>query len=243
MTLGDFLRQCAFRLYDPARQLLVQDWSLGVELKGSALIPLFVFLLCLRKGVPWLLLLGAVFPFLTETGHYYSSFVIGAVLARYGAQAVQRLPPNRFTKGLLLLLGLVIYQAWGAITDVYPNQRMPGQIGWVATSLGCALILLAVFSSPSLQAWLNHKFMVFLGRVSYSVYLLQFIILLCLLPPLVRLGNLCGLSTGPGLFILTLLVSSAATIAAAAVTYRLIEVPAINLGHQLTQKLQKRFQK
>jgi len=84
---------------------------------------------------------------------------------------------------------------------------------------------------------------VFLGRVSYSVYLVQFIIILCWLPPLVRWGNDCGITNRLGLFALTLLVSVAATVGFSAITYRLVEVPAINLGHWLTRELQARFQK
>lgn len=47
LTAPDFFRQCLFVLDDWTRQLLNQDWSLGVELKGSALIPLFV--ICARR--------------------------------------------------------------------------------------------------------------------------------------------------------------------------------------------------
>ncbi len=99
-------------------------------------------------------------------------------------------------------------------------------------------MLLAAASSQSIQKWLSRKPLVFLGRVSYSVYLLQFIFILCLLPPLVRLANGWGLASRPGLFALTLLASVGATVGCSAITYRFIELPAINLGHRLTKKLQ-----
>jgi len=240
VTAKDFLRQCAFRLHDVSRQLLVQDWSLGVELKGSVMIPFFVFLLQ-RGRMGWLLLvLALAFPACLGYGHCYVSFIIGAVLARYGEFTI---PSVRFAKAALLILGLLLYQTNGMLIALFPATKLAGQCGWIVTSLGCALGLLAVFGSQSLQQRLSHKPVVFLGRVSYSVYLVQFIIILCWLPPLVRWGNDCGITNRLGLFVLTLLVSVAATVGFSAITYRLVEVPAINLGHWLTRELQARFQK
>jgi peptidoglycan/LPS O-acetylase OafA/YrhL len=111
------------------------------------------------------------------------------------------------------------------------------------TAFGCAAILISVFSSQTLQRTLNCKPVVFLGRISYSVYLLQFIIILCLLPPLVSLFNQCGLASPFVLFPLTLLASLAATIGAAALMYRFIELPVINFSHWLTRKIQLHFHK
>jgi len=53
---------------------------------------------------------------------------------------------------------------------------------------------------------------VFLGKISYSVYLVQFIIILCLLPPLVRLANDHGIIRPFTLFLLTFTVSVGATL-------------------------------
>jgi peptidoglycan/LPS O-acetylase OafA/YrhL len=164
MTAEDFFRQCAFQLHDFSRQLLVQDWSLGVELKGSLLIPLFVFLLQ-RGHMGWLLLVLAVaFPICLGTGQYYVSFIIGAVLARYGEFAI---PSVRFAKAALLVLGLLLYQTIGILIAIFPGPKLASQYGWgwIATSLGCALVLLAVFGSQSLQQRLSHKSVAFLGRV------------------------------------------------------------------------------
>jgi peptidoglycan/LPS O-acetylase OafA/YrhL len=44
LTAGNFIWQCLFMLHDPRVQLLNQDWSLGVELKASIALPLFIFL-------------------------------------------------------------------------------------------------------------------------------------------------------------------------------------------------------
>ena len=182
LTVGDFFRQCAFLLHDPHRQLLNQDWSLGVELKGSILIPLFLFLLR-GKRIVFLIVLAVALPICVETGRYYVSFIIGVLLARYGEfAAVWLWQAGRLTKVLFLIGGLSLYQTFGVVMFIFHETLPAYQCGWIATSLGCALILVAIFGSKSLQQWLSRKPMIFLGRISYSVYLLQFIVILCLLP-------------------------------------------------------------
>lgn len=243
LTAGDFFRQCAFLLHDATRQLLNQDWSLGVELKGSVLIPLFLFL-AHRKRVGLELMLAAGFLAFVGTGHYYVSFIIGVLVARYADFFAARfMPSGRLARMAVLFLGLLLYQGFG-LSVRYLHETQPAyKLGWVITSLGCAIVLLSTFGSQTLQNLLNYKPMVFLGRVSYSVYLLQFIIIMCLLPPLVRLVNGWGIVQRPALFGLTILASVGTTIGCAAITYRFVEVPAINLGHRLTKEIQRRFQK
>jgi peptidoglycan/LPS O-acetylase OafA/YrhL len=243
LTTGDFFRQCVFMLHDNSRLLLNQDWSLGVELKGSVLIPLFVFLLR-RRWLPVLFGLAVAFVVFVGTGHYYVSFIMGALLAWYGQPLGSRLSlaPAR-TRFLVLILGLLFYQTFSALSVYFNGAWTAYKYGWLLSSIGCVLILLSVFASRTLQTWLNHGVFTFLGRISYSVYLLQFVVILCLLPPLVQWLNGLGVVNRPVLFASSILASMAVTIAGAALTYRAVEVPAINLGHRLTKGIQQRFQK
>jgi peptidoglycan/LPS O-acetylase OafA/YrhL len=195
LTAGDFLRQCAFSLHDASRQLLAQDWSLGIELKGSVLIPLFLWLATGKRMVA-LLGLAAFFLAAVGTGQNYVSFIVGVLLAQHGDAWVRTLrQSSQVVKMGLLFLGLLLYQGFSLTLDYY-GEPAAYKVGWVISSLGCAGVLLAAFSSHTLQKILNHKILVLLGRVSYSVYLLQFIIILCALPPLVRLCNQAGIHAG-----------------------------------------------
>jgi peptidoglycan/LPS O-acetylase OafA/YrhL len=243
LTARDFFLQCAFMLHDAYRQLIMQDWSLGVELKGSVLIPLFLFLAAGQR-VFFLLALAVALAVLGNNGHYYVSFVIGVLLARYGELVVLKILQSRWlTRALVLVLGLSLYQIFDVLAPLFPHSRSLYKCGWIASSLGCAVVLLAVFGSRSLQKCLSTRPMVFLGRISYSVYLLQLIIIFCLLPPLLRLANNCGLAASPGLFMFMTLAAVVATVACSAITYRLVEVRAINLGHWLTREIQRRWRK
>jgi peptidoglycan/LPS O-acetylase OafA/YrhL len=243
MTTGDFFRQCVFLQHDGTHQLLPQDWSLNVELKASLLIPLFIFLLRGKRKV-LLALLAVAFLIPAGTGENYISFIIGVLLARYGDGFAARLLQMRwFGKALLLVLGLTLYQTSVLLRPFHADTPLLHKTGWIAGSFGCALVLVSAFGSPLLQKWLSGKPAIFLGRISYSVYLLQLMVVLCLLPPLVRLANEWGVVNRPALLALTMLASVGVTVGCAALTYRFVELPAINLGHLLTKKMQCHFQK
>jgi peptidoglycan/LPS O-acetylase OafA/YrhL len=72
---------------------------------------------------------------------------------------------------------------------------------------------------------------VFLGRISYSVYLLQFIIILAFLPHWLRLLNIFGVPQ-IACCLLVIIGGVAVTLGAAACMYFLIESPVIAFGHR-----------
>jgi peptidoglycan/LPS O-acetylase OafA/YrhL len=243
LTVSDFFRQCLFMLHDSSRQLLTQDWSLGVELKGSLMIPLFLMLATVKR-LPWLTGLALLLCLCVPTGHYYVSFILGVLIAQHGHRLLTYLNGrNAVVRIGMLLAGLVFYQAYTCAVRCFGEAPYVVKYGWLATALGCALILLSALNSSRLQAILNHKPVVFLGKISYSVYLLQFIVILCLLPPALTLMNRCGLSQPVVLYAMTLLVSVGGTMALATLSYRCIELPAIQLGHSLTKAIQFRYEK
>src|SRR6185503_10191193 len=72
LTIGQMARQLIFSLHNPVKVLVPQDWSLGVELKASLLLPLLIWLL--RKS-PWALTaFGFALLLLYPTGYYYFTF-------------------------------------------------------------------------------------------------------------------------------------------------------------------------
>jgi peptidoglycan/LPS O-acetylase OafA/YrhL len=135
-------------------------------------------------------------------------------------------------KVVFFFAGLLGYQA----TQLLGFTKLT----WVVTSLGCVMILLATFSSRRLQAFLEIRPLVFLGRISYSVYLLQFITILCLIPPWLHFLNSLGLYNKYLLLSLTLLADVSATLLMAAISYRYVEVPCISLGSWLSKKISRK---
>ncbi|HTJ00184.1 MAG TPA: acyltransferase [Dongiaceae bacterium] len=236
-TWADVARQCCFQLHDPARLLLPQDWSLGVELKGSALIPLFLFLA--RRRHSWLGLgIVAVLAFvLIKTGGYYVSFIIGVLLAQQAAAWIPRLQDWSFGGRLgLFLLGIAGYEARYFLRFFGPENRWGDQTVWVISSAGCALIILISLASRRIGHFLTRRPLVFIGRISYSVYLLQFVVLICLVPALIHLLNAHEVAV-PVLFATALVSSFALTILLAWGMYYLVEVPSVNLGHWAARRM------
>lgn len=239
LTLHGFLKQCLFLVHDARQQLLNQDWSLGIELKASALLPLL--LLAFRRGPRWLLVIGCAL-LLWRTGQFYVSFILGILLAAHLDRLVSLLGKKNL-QWALLCAGLLFYQSrlFEVLAGCAPKDNITEKITWTLTSLGCALILLTAFSSQRIQKVLNHAAFVFLGRISYGVYLLQFIILLCIIPWLVHQLNGLGLQNFLILVPIILIASSLLTIATATVFYVIIEQPGIQLGHHFASAYNRRF--
>ena len=91
--------------------------------------------------------------------------------------------------------------------------------------LGAAILVVAAIEVPGLQAFLNEKIPQWLGRISYSTYLIHPPILLVVTPILV--GVL------PFIFVASAVM--AASLAAATLMYVLVEASAIKLGQRLTR--------
>ena len=230
----DFLQQCFFLLHNANRQLMSQDWSLGVELKASALLPFL--LIAWRRSPVWLALIGVLLFCFVGTGFYYLGFTLGIFLA-VGIEALTpQISRKNFTfKCLLLLAGLLMYQARRLLPLILHLQPKEKWV-WLTTSLGCVLILLACFGSRRLQRALNHKTVVFLGRISYGVYLLQFLILVVVIPWFVHQLNGLGIQTPLLVWLLAFGASIGLTILAGAIFFQLVEKPSMQFGHALAAR-------
>jgi peptidoglycan/LPS O-acetylase OafA/YrhL len=243
LTVGDFLRQCVFQLHDARKLLLNQDWSLGVELKGSILVPLFIFL-SVRKRMPLLWMVAVFFLLCVGTGHYYIIFIAGVLIARFekrlGTVFAERSLPARLG---IFLAGITFYQGLGFLTQSLGDDPWGTKAGWLITGSGCAVILISALGASFIQKLLLHPWLVLLGRISYSVYLLQFVFILCLLPEIVFLLNRLGIYQEIILCPAIILTGIVATVISSMAVYRVVEIPAIALGHNLTKRVQARFEK
>jgi len=235
----DALRQGVFMQHNVLRQLLPQDWSLGVELKGSALIPLFIFLA--RRNILLLTLAGGLLLLLFPTGHYYFGFVLGVLLAAYYEPALRfmrQLSAPR--KAAIFLAGIGLYQLRLAVSYLEPLSSLVEKTVWSLGGAGCVLIILASLASRRVERVLSHAGVVFMGRISYSVYLLQFIVILCLLPPFLLLLNRAGLHDPVLILPLAIGFTLTTNTLLSLACYRLVELPAIALGRRLTDFYEKR---
>jgi len=198
-------------------------------------MPLLLALVRGRRLIA-LLLISAGLIWFAGMGACYVAFILGILLARHSNWVLAWLKTQKLSIKIGVFLGgLLCYQAFQTFG--------PSKGSLLMTSLGCVLILLTSMASERIQSLLHLRPMIFLGQISYSVYLLQFIVILCLLPPWVHWLNTLGIGRTLWLLPLTLVFSLGGTVLLAALTYRWVELPCIQLGAWLSRKLESHFLK
>jgi peptidoglycan/LPS O-acetylase OafA/YrhL len=211
--------------------LLIPAWSISVEFQYYLVAPMFSF--ADRKFGPkgWLalfagsglvhhLLEGALERSYSVQGvilQFLSLFLIGMISYWIYAEVGEKLEEG---PGRLLLAGAPLVY--------FATHSIPLTI-WIAVF---ALILGNSESRgvSKIKALLNRPSLRFLGKISYSTYLIHF--------PLLWLAEAIVLRLAPnisqkGMLISLLLIGAPLTIVASAFLYRVIEKPAIDFGRRL----------
>lgn len=208
-------------------------WSLVVEMHASLIFPLLILALMRSEA---LTLVGAfalalfgdwgvqqdpgnhIHPFVTSfatTASYLWLFVIGALMARHRrelAQAIARVP---VAVQLLVLAGALV--ALNAIWQFGAGEQ------WRFLEQAGAILLVACAATMGwLQRLLDVAPLRWLGKISYSLYLVHFVVLFTLLYAFRSEVTLARV----------LVAVPVLSILAAAVLYRFVEVPSIDWGHR-----------
>jgi peptidoglycan/LPS O-acetylase OafA/YrhL len=218
-------------------------WSLVYELRISVVFP---FLWLAVRRWPWASLLIAVLahaaaglavgcggnpqcaPFrgddllesLVLTGYFAIFFVCGMLLARYRQPVTARLRSVAGGWRAALSLGAI----YSVILPYAPRFSilLPADLTF---GLGSALMIALALASPAWSRILQLPPLLWLGRVSYSLYLTHNVVLLAVVHLLYpRLGGAALLAV---VVIASLLVSE--------IAFRLVEAPAIRLGRHLSR--------
>jgi peptidoglycan/LPS O-acetylase OafA/YrhL len=222
---------------EPDMQLDCVMWTLVYEMRISILFPLLMMLcrntkVALFTSLAMLVLSTKLLAALHLNSHpsgvqnfgttllwtikFVPSFVAGILLSKHRqhiAAALQRVPAQMRVAALSLPIFGIFFVSHSfdyAKKDAFYD-------------LGAALVIVFALEIPTVTVFLEGKVAQWLGRISYSLYLIHVPVLLVLFPLL--LGRM-PLS-------LAALIAIAASLSAATVLYILIEAPAIELGHRL----------
>jgi peptidoglycan/LPS O-acetylase OafA/YrhL len=221
-------------------QLNVAFWSLVIEMRMSIIFPLLMVLLSKVRKPKSMFAIGAVaivfglfpLPFssgmvsnLTTTLQTGMAFVIGSLLARSHESC--SMSYLRFPKIARVALWVGVLGVWsfgGALLTWKPN--LLGTYDMILT-LTSGLIIVISMSEPWVRDVLLHKFVQYLGHVSYSVYLLHVTVLLSLVH--VFYGRIPLVVLLPVYFV--------ASFAIATVFNASIEMPSAKMGTWLSKRV------
>jgi peptidoglycan/LPS O-acetylase OafA/YrhL len=147
------------------------------------------------------------------------SFVTGILLNKHRARIqsiLQRVPT--IIRAILFTVAVII---------IFCVNQLPTVKRDILYDVGAALVILAAIEMPRLNVFLNSRIPQWLGRISYSVYLIHLPIFLVMFPLLLeRLP-----------FVVAAVAVIASSLIAATVMHILIEAPAIRLGQRLARPL------
>ncbi|MFS0837544.1 acyltransferase family protein [Paenibacillus sp. 1P03SA] len=205
-------------------------WTMTYELFGSFLV--YGLLLAFGKSRFRFVCYAAGLWFFRDS--YYLGFVLGMLLSDLSAGAGRNLTalrPGFFPAAIGLLglyLGSVPYVSWqGSVYAWLPlsPEGFPGAVTY--RTAGAALVLLALLNSRTGQKLFAGRPMAYLGKLSFSLYLVHFAVL-CSFSCLLFLLLEGRLSYGLNIAVTTL-VSLPLVFALAHLMYRLIDKPVVGL--------------
>jgi peptidoglycan/LPS O-acetylase OafA/YrhL len=206
-------------------QFLPQAWTLSVELALSLLVP--VGILLAARSSAWLVFFTLFAIHALGVSPFLFDFVLGILLAKHHQALTRWLRVQRFHRAMAWLIGLFLY----TIGDTFEVWINPNDLGWL-TGLGCGLLLLCSMASVKFQRILSFPTLRYLGKVSYSIYLIHFAVLINATPLFLSL-----LDASDDGFIFAWWLGFAATlvgsVSLAGLSYRFVEVPSMAMGKRL----------
>ena len=208
---------------------LPQAWTLSIELVLSLLVPLGGFLA--TRSTPRLILFTIFAIMFLHASPFLFHFMLGILIAKYQERLGSRLRTKTLYRRCIFVLGLILYTLGESFTD----KINPVLIGCL-TGLGAALLILVAFGSLRMQQVLSLSWFRYIGKISYSIYLVHFAVLISATPMF-----LSALHASPDWFVCAWWMGFAANIAIsifiAAFSYRFVEVPSMALGKYLGRKI------
>ena len=164
--------------FDLHRSLNSNLWTMPIELNGSFLT---FAVLALFGSLPRRGLIYAMLAFLCSG--YYLEFICGIALCDIYTSCEKRSKPIQFRTGTALLLVTASFLVGGGMFRWLAHHA---GIQWLAYfpntwgTLSGAVIITAVLFSPALQRILESKPFVFLGKVSFALYVVHMLVIVSL---------------------------------------------------------------
>ncbi|WP_439443269.1 acyltransferase family protein [Listeria aquatica] len=211
-------------------------WSLIVELRISILFPLFYYLIE-RKGLKWgvgLIALsfglGTIVLFIIDqqfligqTIFHIGFFIVGILLTLYW-ESIRTFSKKQ--KVYLMLISVFLYFHGFAL--LVTGINVPQVFSDVVIGVGCVGVILVCYQSETVQVWLSRPIYLFLGKISFSVYLVHCVVFI---PWIYLLHNVISS------LVVVELLSLPLIFVVAYLSYLLFEKPAQQFGRKLGKQI------
>lgn len=212
-------------------------WSLSIEMGFSLLLPAMLWL---TRKTHWTVLLAASLYPLLYAGHVPEFFLYGFHFALGIAVFQEQTRLRRWADRLpgvgrlaILFLGLGVFASPWMLDVVFRPDFTYRPMGMGLSGAGGALLLGAALFFPRTNGFLSSRPLVYGGKRSYSFFLLHYPIML-LLTKIIH--GPVGWPEGLGFIVLVFV----ATGAAAAISFPLVELPAIRAGNMICNAIARR---
>jgi peptidoglycan/LPS O-acetylase OafA/YrhL len=214
-------------------------WTISVELAGSLFIPLFTILVSKSKPIFCALLailLGIALTIGIHTPHriglFLVDFAFGATIFILPDRLMQAWKRSGAWRYIVLIVATLTLVAFRQISGIDYHRNGPSSL---VEGIAAFVIVASIARSEVNVTFLRHSSLVWLGDISYSFYLVHFIVM-CVI------GNLMGMWFQAAVLQHPVLAScalAALTLACslplADVLYRFVEKPGIGVGKRVVQ--------
>ncbi|WP_088122136.1 acyltransferase family protein [Bacillus wiedmannii] len=223
-------------------------WSLAQEMRISIVFPLLFLLfykLSWKKTILFAVSFSLISVFLNmlhigkaegfyngyaDTLHFTSMFMVGMLLFKHQEKLIYSYRNmKKFNKGFLIALGIILYLYSILIYGISRNDTTFLLKDW-GVVLSVSIFILMAMSNLKVKVFLNKSVFVYLGEISYSIYLCHFPIMMVLFKLLY--------TKIPIFFLLILCITM--TLLFSIVSYHLIEKKCINWAKQRTTNFLKK---
>lgn len=175
MQWSDFFREANLLGLPERFVYLPQAWTLSVELTLSLWIP---FAVMLALWCLWAFIItGCAWMFCFGGSAFIFHFMLGIAFAKYHDRICHSMERDVMLCSVVGVAGFVLYAAGEALL----SRGSDLSSGWIP-GIGAFMMLAYCAGSPGIQRLLNIRVIRYLGKISYSVYLIHFAILFTITP-------------------------------------------------------------
>lgn len=183
-------------------------WTMSIELVGSMLVFLFMYMHGRLRSPKAVLMALALLTFVLKSFYWY--FFVGVLFALYRREGLWERLRNLQTSGFFAAMTVLACFA----ADVW-SQNVPAFSAYISMLLG-PLLVSAFYAAPYFVAFFSNRASRFLGNISFSLYLVHFAVIVSLSSWLVLHPDVLGVSGRPGWFAIGLASSLASMLLATA---------------------------